>query len=309
MKSVWGRALLALIPFGIGVLVSVLLTANVLPNMLLRGTYAVDLAWLVSRGGLLISALLLIGVGIIAWLARSLDSATNAIVAEQATERRRFLQRLDHEIKNPLTIMRLGTVNLQHSPNFTEEQKNSLERIAQQSERLQKLMLDLRWLGEIEEHEIEQTRLNPAALIQEAIDTSSPEWRDRQIEIHIQEIPWPVGDVLGDGDLLVAALRNLLDNALKFTERGGLIEVRATDDGHTVTLEVADNGMGIPADEVPHVFEELYRGQQAKRISGSGLGLTLVQKIIALHHGTIDVRSREGRGTALRIRLPLAPSA
>lgn len=309
MKQVWVRFLLALLPFGIGMLLSSLLTANLLPNVVFMGNYAIDLAWLISQAGLVVSAILVIGVAFTVWLARALGKARITLLAEQATERQRFLQRLDHEIKNPLTIMRLGIVNLQHSPSFTEEQKTSLERIAQQSDRLQKLMFDLRWLSELEARETEQTRLNPCMLIQEAIDTSSPEWRDRQIEIHTQEVPWSVGEVMGDRDLLVAALRNLLDNALKFTERGGLIEVRATDDGHAVMFEVADNGMGIPADEVSYIFEELYRGQQAKRISGSGLGLTLVQRIIALHDGTIDVRSREGHGTVIRIRLPLAPPA
>lgn len=98
----------------------------------------------------------------------------------------------------------------------------------------------------------------------------------------------------------------LLDNALKYTEPEGQVEVRATDDGSYAVVEVADTGPGIPEEDLPHIFEELYRGQQAKRVEGSGLGLTLVHKIITLQGGEIDVRSREAHGTVMSVRLPLA---
>jgi signal transduction histidine kinase len=126
------------------------------------------------------------------------------------------------------------------------------------------------------------------------------------IDLSIQEAPWPLGVVRGDRDLLILTFRNLLDNALKYTPGKGQVQVRATDDGAVAEIEVADTGSGIPLDELPHIFEELYRGHQAKRVEGSGLGLTLVQRIVKLHGGEISVRSRNQQGTVMTVRLPLA---
>ncbi|MBO9361169.1 MAG: sensor histidine kinase [Thermoflexus sp.] len=105
----------------------------------------------------------------------------------------------------------------------------------------------------------------------------------------------------------MVVFRNLLDNALKFTRAGDRVEVRVMEDGEWAVVEVADTGPGIPAEELPHIFEELYRGSNARGIPGSGLGLALVQRIVALHGGEVTVRSREGQGTVVRVRLPLAP--
>jgi signal transduction histidine kinase len=112
---------------------------------------------------------------------------------------------------------------------------------------------------------------------------------------------------MGDRDLLGLGLYNLLDNALKFTVRNEAIEVRVRDNGRAVVIEVADGGPGIPAEEQQRVFEELYRGENARAIEGSGLGLAFVKRIVALHHGELTVRSRqdEQHGTIFSMRLPV----
>lgn len=307
MRRYLPAILAVVLPVALGLGLSGLLVEGTLPNLMFVGTYQVDLAGLASRTGIVISVMSGGVVAVLWWARRRTEQRVRIEEHDTYLEtRRRFLRRLDHELKNPVTIIRMGIFNLRHSPNLTEDQNASLERVGQQTERLQKLVFDLRWLTELEERGMEKTPLSLREVIEEAIEARSMEWRGRSIEAHFQEVPWPVGQVAGDRDLLVVAIRNLLDNALKFTERDGLVQIRATDDGHTATIEVADNGIGIPADEIEHVFEELYRGQSAKRISGSGLGLTLVEKIIALHGGTINIRSREGQGTVVTLRLPLA---
>jgi two-component system OmpR family sensor kinase len=110
---------------------------------------------------------------------------------------------------------------------------------------------------------------------------------------------------MADRDLLYLAVYNLLDNALKFTRPGDTVEVRAFEDGASVVIEVADTGPGIPEDELPHVWEELYRGQGARAAPGSGLGLALVRAIVELHGGQINLRSRAGQGTVFTVRLPI----
>jgi two-component system OmpR family sensor kinase len=104
---------------------------------------------------------------------------------------------------------------------------------------------------------------------------------------------------------LLLVFHNLLDNADKFCEPGDTIEVRAFEDGSVVVVEVADTGPGIPPEELPHIWEELYRGEKARGVPGSGLGLALVRAIVERHHGQISLRSREQQGTVVTVRLPM----
>jgi two-component system OmpR family sensor kinase len=254
-------------------------------------------------------SILLTGVFVVGWQLDRLARRERELEQKvQEGINRRFLRRLDHELKNPLTIIRLGVVNLAQSPDLNTEQTSSLDRIEQQVQRLQTLVEDLRWLSELQEERLEQTTVNLQEVITEAVELvrAIPAWSERVIDLSIQEAPWPLGVVRGDRDLLILTFRNLLDNALKYTPGKGQVQVRATDDGTVAEIEVADTGSGIPDDELPHIFEELYRGHQAKRVEGSGLGLTLVQRIVKLHGGEISVRSRNQQGTVMTVRLPLA---
>jgi len=115
--------------------------------------------------------------------------------------------------------------------------------------------------------------------------------------------------ISGDWDLLFLAIYNLLDNAVKFTESGDTIEVRAFEDGAYVVIEVAETGVGIPQEDLPHVWEELYRGECVRAVPGSGLGLALVRAIVERHGGQASVRSRAGQGTVFGIRLPVGDVA
>jgi two-component system OmpR family sensor kinase len=297
----------ALMPGAVGVLWALLLQTGAFANLIFVGNYRFDLAALVSRAGLLIT-LLLLGVFAVGWQLDRLAVRERELEQRlQEDANRRFLRRLDHELKNPLTIIRLGVVNLQQSSNLSETQQTSLERVGQQVQRLQTLIEDLRWLTELEERRLEQSIVNLGEVLEEAVALVSdlPGKSRRRIDLSLQQAPWPLGVVRGDRDLLIVAFRNLLDNALKYTEPDGQVEVRATDDGNNAVIDVADTGPGIPEEDLPHIFEELYRGQQAKRVEGSGLGLTLVHKIITLQGGEITVRSRETHGTVMSVRLPL----
>jgi signal transduction histidine kinase len=116
--------------------------------------------------------------------------------------------------------------------------------------------------------------------------------------------PWPLPTLDGDHDLLALAIHNLLYNALKFTNPGNTIEVRAYENSNWINIEVADTGPGIPDDELPHIWEELYRGKIARSIPGSGLGLALVRAVAELHNGHCNIRSREGQGTVVEMGIP-----
>jgi two-component system OmpR family sensor kinase len=132
---------------------------------------------------------------------------------------------------------------------------------------------------------------------------------ERRLRLTLPEAPWPLPAVRGDVDLLFVAVHNLAVNAVKFTRPGDTIEIRAAEDGAEVVIEVADTGPGIPADELDEVWEELARGQAARGVPGTGLGLPLVRTIVARHGGEQRIRSRVGQGTVVSLRLPaLEPS-
>jgi two-component system OmpR family sensor kinase len=307
MKRFLPSVLATLAPGAVGLTWALMLEVGWFPNMVFVGNYQFDLAALVSRVGIVVS-LLLLGVFAVGWQLDRLAVRERELEQKlQEESNRRFLRRLDHELKNPLTIIRLGVVNLQQGQNLTPEQTSSLDRIGQQAQRLQTLVEDLRWLTELEEGRLEQTTVNLGDVLVEAVEMvqAMPGRGDKEVDLSLQEAPWPLGVVRGDRDLLILAFRNLLDNAIKFTGEEGQVQVRATDDENVAEIEVADTGPGIPEEEMPHIFEELYRGRQAKRVEGSGLGLALVQRIIKLHGGDIAVLSRDRQGTVITVRLPL----
>jgi signal transduction histidine kinase len=120
------------------------------------------------------------------------------------------------------------------------------------------------------------------------------------------EVPGEAVQLRFDRERIIQLLTNLVGNALKFTPRGGAVSVNVGETPEQVTIEVSDTGPGIPAEELPHVFERFYRGTNTgeERASGSGLGLAIVRSIVEMHGGEIEVASVIGEGTEFRITLP-----
>jgi two-component system phosphate regulon sensor histidine kinase PhoR len=116
--------------------------------------------------------------------------------------------------------------------------------------------------------------------------------------------------VAGDPDYLERAVSNLVDNAIKYTPEGGRIRVSAKSVGGEVLIEVADTGIGIPAEDVPRVFERFYRvdKSRSREMGGTGLGLSIVKHVVQVHGGSVDVESAVGKGSTFRVRLPAITS-
>lgn len=228
---------------------------------------------------------------------------------DAAEDRRRFLQRLDHELKNPLTAILAGLANL--SADSRVANKNaSLISVKAQVKRLRDLVADLRKMTDLETREIERETVDLSLLIRGVVGliTESAELGGRKLHTSIPQAPWPLPKIQGDWDLLFLALHNLIENSIKFTAPEDTIEVRALEDSSDIIIEVADTGPGIPEDEMDQVWDELYRGKSARGIPGSGLGLALVKAIIVRHGGMVNLRSRAGQGTVFSLRLPVPES-
>jgi two-component system OmpR family sensor kinase len=226
------------------------------------------------------------------------------LTARSTDDRQRFLRRLDHELKNPLTAIRAGLVNVVEAPDEAAR-TDAVNTVEAQSVRLSRLSADLRKLSELETREIERTPVNVAVLLEEAFSIAQDRaTTERSLSLSIPQAPWPLPEILGDQDLLFLAIHNLLENAVKFSRPKDRVEVRAFEDGANIVIEVADTGPGIPEDELPYVWDELYRGKGARGIPGSGLGLALVRAIAERHQGRVSLRSRKGQGTVVTLRLP-----
>lgn len=226
---------------------------------------------------------------------------------EAGDKRKNFLRRLDHEIKNPLTGLRAALVNLTEEK--TEEERDRAVMNAKRAvERLTRLLTDLRKLSDLEERAIERMPVNVPELLEDVVTAVRilPAREKREINVLIPKVPSPFPTITGDRDLLLLAVYNLVENALKFTSEEDSIEVRALEDGRSIVIEVADSGTGIPSEDLTKIFEELYRGSNARGTEGSGLGLALVHRIVTLHRGGVGVRSSqaEPRGTVFTVRLP-----
>jgi two-component system OmpR family sensor kinase len=231
------------------------------------------------------------------------EAAERDAMVRAANDRLRFLMRLDHELKNPLTAIRAGLANIEQAGAAGP----ALESVSAQAGRITRLLGDLRKLADLETREIETVPVDLPGLLQEVGEAVAaiPAADERDIRWSVPQAPWPLPVIEGDRDLLFIALQNLVANAVKFSAPGDRVEVRSSEDDDWVLVEVADTGIGIPDEEIGEVWQELARGRAARSLPGTGIGLALVRVVITRHGGRIAIRSRDGQGTVVSIRLPV----
>ena len=307
LKKFWLILLIMALPLILGGVASILMHAfsRSVPVLVFK----VDVGTLIFMAGIFLTVLALafyFGASIRDRLARNkLEDS----LQEAERSRTRFLRRLDHEIKNPLTGLQAALANLRESESTQERERAALT-ADRAVERLARLLADLRKLSDLAERPLESLPVDIPQLLEEMIEAaqSQPAYRERQISLMITRVPRHLPAVNGDRDLLGLVVYNLIENALKFTSAGDSVEVRALEDGKAIIVEVADTGPGIAPDDLESVFEELYRGTNARGVDGSGLGLALAQRIVDLHGAQITVRSHqaEPRGTIFTLRLPIS---
>jgi len=237
------------------------------------------------------------------------EAAVRQVAGEAAQDRLRFFMRLDHELKNPLTAIRAGLANIEQTGGLILAGAGTaaaLASVSVQADRIARLVSDLRKLADLETQQIETAPVDLTGLLDEVAEAVAeiPAARERIIRVTVPRAPWPLPLVEGDRDLLFIAVQNLVANAIKFSAPGDTVEVRASEDGDALLLEVADTGAGIPTDEIGQVWQELARGRAARSLPGTGIGLALVRVIVVRHGGQVAIRSRAGQGTVVGIRLP-----
>lgn len=238
----------------------------------------------------------------------ALDAAAATAARHERENHQRFLARLDHELKNPLTAIRATAVAAQavsaDASTPTPHLDDAWRTVDAQAQKLSTLVRDLRKLADLETRPLDREPVDLESLVAEAIralEQQHPQTRGR-ITFAVTRVPWPMPVLNADVDLLSLVIDNVLGNAAKYSSAGP-IEVRLREENGGAVLEVADSGRGVPAADLPTVFDELARAQNARDISGSGIGLTLVATVVRRHGGDVSIRSIEGAGTVVTIRL------
>ena len=219
--------------------------------------------------------------------------------------RRDFVANVSHELKTPVGALGLlaETISASDDPQVTT---NLTGRMVKEAERLARIVDDLLDLSLLEAEEA-PTREHVAVrvLLDEAADRLAPMALAHAIPVHVHDVPDDLF-VSCNPAQIVSALTNLLDNAVKYSDPGGIVEVTAEKDGATVVLAVEDHGIGIPSIDLVRVFERFYRVDRARSrdTGGTGLGLSIVRHVAQVHGGDVTVESVEGEGTTFRMLLP-----
>jgi signal transduction histidine kinase len=245
----------------------------------------------------------------VAVVATDVTDLANARREAEAANRSKdeFLAILGHELRNPLAPI-LTALQLMSLRGGAEETGKPRAIIERQVRHLMRLVDDLLDVSRIARGKIDVSReyVELGQVVAQAVEMASPLLEERRHHLVLQ-VPREGLAVYGDVVRLSQVVQNLLTNAAKYTEPGGRIEVQARRMDGTIELSVKDNGVGIPADLLPNVFDLFVQNRQTRDRSagGLGLGLTLVRTLVELHGGTVEARSDgEGRGSEFVVRLP-----
>ncbi len=217
----------------------------------------------------------------------------------------RFSADASHELRTPLTILQLeleGIVqNHRANPALTDQVGSALE----EAQRMSRIVENLLTISRMDAGEVRMDKavLDLGELALATADAMKLIAEEKSIDLRTRAATdvW----VEGDRTRLQQVVANLIDNAIKYTQNGGWVEINVRREGGLAVLEVADNGTGIPAEALPHVFERFYRADKARSrtLGGAGLGLSIAKAICAAHGAEITVTSREGRGSTFRVEM------
>lgn len=237
-----------------------------------------------------------------------LSMALNHMIArleDQFEHINRFSADASHELRTPLTILQLELEGLaqgqRENPTLMDQIGSALE----EAQRMSRIVENLLTISRMDAGEVKMDKapLDMGDLANSTAEAMKLIAEEKSIDLRIKAAPdvW----VEGDRTRVQQVVVNLIDNAIKYTQDGGAVHVSVRREGRSAVLEVSDNGAGIPAHALPHVFERFYRADKARsrESGGAGLGLSIVKAICAAHGAEVTVRSEEGGGTCFRVEM------
>ena len=243
--------------------------------------------------------------------ARAQEAATRAEVSRQSDQlKSTLLDAIAHEFQTPLTTIKAATSALlaQRAP-LPQQSADLLHLVDEEAQRLSRLVSDAIRMARIEAGNVRLHR-QPTALaelIEGVLAEKKSVLEDRLVTV---QIPPDLPRLEVDPELTAMAFRQLIDNAVKYSDAGTAIDISARRENDQAIISVHDRGQGIPESELAHVFEKFYRGRQSRgQITGAGLGLAIARAVIDAHGGRIWAESVAGQGANFRIALPIPPGA
>ncbi|CAM4280580.1 membrane protein [Bacillus manliponensis] len=218
--------------------------------------------------------------------------------------RQEFVSNVSHEFQSPLASIQGFSKTLQ-SENITEQERGHYLKIIElESKRMSNLCKQLLTLASLdkEEHALQLQTFSLQQQIKDVIFMLEWQWQEKDIAI---EFDIPSMSVTADKDLLYQVWTNLLTNSIKFTDSGGTIAFHVEERGDTIVTSISDNGIGMETEQLNKIFDRFYKVDEARarNVEGSGLGLSIVKKIVDLHDGEVEVESESGRGTKVSVIL------
>ncbi|BBM71002.1 sensor histidine kinase [Rhodothermus marinus] len=224
--------------------------------------------------------------------------------------RREFLGNVSHELKTPIFSIRGFTETLlEADPGDEATRRAFLEKILRNADRLANLVRDLTEISRLEtgELQLQPVPFELPALVREVLESMEPLAATRQVSLRCCA-PEHLPRVLGDRERLRQVLINLVDNAIKYNNSGGFVEVRLQEQDGSVRVAVVDNGIGIAPQHIPRLTERFYRvdRSRSREQGGTGLGLAIVKHILNAHQTRLEIESTPGKGSTFAFRLPVA---
>ncbi len=218
---------------------------------------------------------------------------------------KQFISNVSHELRTPLTAIKGYSEYLSDEIKGNSDLERAVYHLNNESARLTKLVDELLLLSRIDSSRevFDLKRIDMSEVVLQTV--KKMELKEQRSGVRINtEIEADIA-VCADMEKLIQVIVNILDNAIKFSSKGSIVEVKLTQQEELAILEVADNGIGIPDEEIPKIFDRFYRADNAKSVGGSGLGLAISKEIVEFLNGTITVTSSIGDGTAILIKLPV----
>jgi signal transduction histidine kinase len=222
-----------------------------------------------------------------------------------------LVQNVSHELRTPLTFIK-GYVELLLESDMgplNENQRESLTIVAEKTNALTRLVSDIIFLQQIERESLELAMLDLSEIARMALQSCEVTATSAGISLRLDARPG-LTKVPVDRDRINQVFDNLLGNAIKFSPKGGTLAIAVVDIGNALKIAVSDDGIGIPADKLPHIFDRFYQvdGSATRRFGGAGLGLAITKRIVEAHGGHIWAESKFGEGSQFIFTLPKAHS-
>ena len=233
-------------------------------------------------------------------------NSTFARLETAFAQQQQFTADAAHELRTPVSVILAQTQTALSRERYAAEYRETVEACERSAQRMRRLIESLLELARLDagQENMKRLRFDLAKVVKDCVEQVQPVAGQRNVKVLADLAPV---EITGDAERLAQVVTNLLANAIQYNRLDGEVRIKLEAKSGLAVLTITDTGPGIPAQDLPHVFERFYRGDKSRTISNghAGLGLAISKAIVEAHGGTIEVSSRTGQGTTFTVRLPM----